>query len=147
MQVAIPYDPSIDKAVPFIYVVCSKETWDEDDMNLNENSIRLIFELYYPNGTCRRRDARISQEIMNRKIDADQRDNLSLISDIEMYIEEEWKSWVDNNYDFDMQHFENIWEITLQMFREAIVCQGIECKIEDAGICDNPYLKPVIMGD
>lgn len=145
MQVAIPYDPSVDKAVPFIYVVCGEETWDEDDMNLNENSIRLIFELYYPNGTCRRRDARISQEIINRKIDADQRDNLSLISDIEMYIEEEWKSWVDNNYDFDMQHFENIWEITLQMFREAIVCQGIECKIEDVGICTDPYLKPVIV--
>ena len=144
MDVRIPYDPSVDKVVPFIFVACGEETWDEDDMNLKENSIRLIFELYYPNGTCRRRNARISQEIINRKIDADQRDNLALISDIEMYIEEEWKSWVDNNYAFDIQHFENIWEITLQMFREAIICQGVECKIEDAGICDS-HLKPVIM--
>ena len=145
MQVSIPYDPSVDKVVPFIYASCCDDAWDEDGTRISEISIRIIFELYYQNGTSWCREARLLQQTVNGKVDADQRDNLSLISDIDMYIEEEWKSWVDNNYDFDMRHFENIWEIILQMFREAIVCQGINCKIEDWGIGDDPHLKPVIV--
>ena len=145
MRVSIPYNPSVDKMVPFIYASYCDDAWDEDGKRMRENSIRIIFELYYPNGTSWCREVRLLQQTVNGKVDADQRDNLSLISDIDMYIEEEWKSWVDNNYDFDMQHFENIWEIILQMFREAIVCQGINCKIEDWGIGDDPHLKPVIV--